>query len=106
MKEKIRQLLRKEPMKLTPYQERLCRLRCEHFLSEAEIAKLLGRSHQTIKNDFVKLRVALRVQTFDSAWREYKKAQAAPGTSTATDSQDKSNESSGLELDKPPAAVL
>ncbi len=59
-------------MKLTPHQERLCRLRCEHLLSDSEIARMFGKKPQTIRLAFSEIRQRLQVQSFEDAWKKYK----------------------------------
>ncbi len=58
--------------KLTPYQERLARLRAENLFSENEIAKLMGKKPQTIRVQFMQIREILGIPTFEQAYREYK----------------------------------
>ncbi len=60
-------------MKLTPYQEKLARLRAEVGLSEAEIGKLLGKKPQTIRMQFMDIRKILEIPSFEEAYRKYKK---------------------------------
>ncbi len=59
--------------KLTPYQERLARLRAENLFSENEIAKLMGKKPQTIRVQFMEIRQILGIPTFEAAYREYKR---------------------------------
>ncbi len=61
-------------MKLSPYQERLARLRAENGLSENEIARLLGLKCGTVRNHFVQIRELLQIPTFEEAYKKYKKA--------------------------------
>ncbi len=61
-------------MKLSPFQNRLARLRAENGLSENEIAKLLGIKHGTVRDHFVEIRKILQIPTFEQAYRKYKKA--------------------------------
>ncbi len=60
--------------KLSPYQERLARLRAENSLSENEIAKLMGKKPQTIRVQFMEIRQILGIPTFEAAYRKYKKS--------------------------------
>lgn len=64
-------------MKLSPHQERLCKLRCEQRLSEQEIARLLGVKHGSVRNSFIEIRRLLRIETFDEAWTKYKKIKSS-----------------------------
>jgi IS30 family transposase len=60
-------------MKLSPYQERLSKLRAEQRMKDEEIARLLGKKPQTIRVEFMRIREELGIPSFEEAWKKYKK---------------------------------